>query len=307
MNSDDFGFGKIILLGEHFVVYGFPALVAALNLKTYAQIHENSFNKLVFIDNRPKVPGFVPSKKTEFNQLLENVLNSLSLKQRNLTVTFLGSLPVTCGGIGSSAAVATAFARAVSSKFNLELSDDQINQAAFAGEKAIHGTPSGVDNTASVFGGVIKFCKQKIFSKINIKKSIEIVIVDSGKKTDTKQVVSQVRDFINKNTGTKKVIFEQYATIFPVALKALQEGDIKLLGQCMNENHKLLQALGVSCPELDEIVKYARLLGAFGAKLTGTGMGGLCILLTPGCELQKKISEYFIKSGYFVIKTRINM
>ncbi len=306
MNSNDFGYGKVILLGEHFVVHGFPALVAALDLKTYAQIQENSLGKLIFVDNRPKVPRFIPSKKTEFNQLLENVLNFLDIKQRNLSVTFSGSLPVTFGGIGSSAAVATSFARAVSSKFNLGLSDTQINQVAFAGEKAIHGTPSGIDNTASAFGGVIKFCEQKSFSRLYIKRPIEMVIVDSGKKTDTKRVIYQVKNFINKNAGMAEVIFEKYERAFHVALQALQDGDIQLLGQCMNENHKLLQKLGVSCRELDEIINNALLLGAWGAKLTGTGRGGLCVLLTPGIEMQSRISEYFTKKGYFIIKTQIS-
>lgn len=304
--DSDFGYGKIILLGEHFVVYGLPALVTALDLKTYAQVRENNLNELIFIDNRPKALGFVPSKKIEFDQLLENILSFAGVKQRNLEVTFSGSLPVTCGGIGSSAAVATSFARAINSKFNLGLSDEQINQMAFVGEKAVHGTPSGIDNTAATFGGVIKFYKQNAYSNLDIKESVEIVIVDSGKKTDTKLVIAGVKSFIEKNPEASNDIFLSYEKIFAQGVSALENGDLELLGHCMNENHRLLQELGVSCPELDFVVEHGRSIGAWGAKLTGTGRGGLCVLLTPGTELQESVAEYFKKTGYFVIKTQIN-
>ena len=304
--ASDFGYGKIILLGEHFVVYGLPALVTALDLKTYAQVREYNLNKLIFIDNRPKAPGYCPTKKIEFDQLLENILSFSGVTQRNLEVTFSGSLPVTCGGIGSSAAVATSFARAINSKFNLGLSDEQINQMAFVGEKAVHGTPSGIDNTAATFGGVIKFYKQNLYSKLNIKKSVEIVIVDSGKRTNTKRVIADVKSFLDKNPEKSRELFSKYESIFTQGINSLENEDLKLLGHCMNENHRLLQELGVSCTELDFIVQRARLLGAWGAKLTGTGQGGLSVFLTPERALQESVAEYFKKAGYFVIKTQIN-
>lgn len=308
----NFGYGKIILLGEHFVVHGLPALVASLDLKTYAEIQENSYNHLVLIDNRPKTPGFIPSKKSEYTCMCENILNFFEIKEKRFTVTFTGTLPVTCGGIGSSAAAATSFARAINSKFKLNLSDENINQAAFVGESAVHGTPSGIDNTAAVFGGVIKFSKTQEFtpafsySKIQLSNSIRIVIIDSGKQTDTKRVVSLVRDFIEKNPDQIKKIFEQYKDVFNMGLDALEKNNLEKLGMCMHKNHNLLRVIGVSCPELDEIVDKALALGAVGAKLTGTGGGGLVFALTPEIDLQSKVATFFENSGYFVIKTLIS-
>jgi mevalonate kinase len=325
----NFGFGKIIFFGEHFVVHGLPAVAAALDLKTYTYLQENclqendfkknylqknSCDKLVLIDNRPKAPGFVPNKSTQYKLVCENILNFFKIKQRNFTVTFSGNLPVTCGGIGSSAAFAVSFARAVNSKFNLGSSNELINQAAYFGEQAVHGTPSGIDNSVATFGGVIKFCKQEsvseftpafLYSKVRIIKPIEIVIIDSGKQTDTKRAIESVRDFIQKNRAQADKIFEQYKDIFNLGINALENNNLKKLGMCMNENHRLLQELGVSCPELDQIVNKALILGALGAKLTGTGLGGLVVALTPGRVLQDLVAKQFEREGYFVIKTTI--
>lgn len=306
------GFGKIIILGEHLVGQGLPALVASLDLYTYAEICENNQPVLEIVDNRPKAPGFVSSKKIEYMQMLKNILDVPEIKQHikhhNFLVTLSGSLPVTCGGIGSSSAVAVAFARAVSDKFNLNLSDEQINRAAFIGEAAVHGTPSGIDNTAATFGGAIKFCKNdsKQFSKIKLKNSIEMVIVDSGKQTDTKRVISCVHEFVQKYSELTRDIFSRYELIFNLGVMSFESGDLHTLGFCMTKNHYLLRELEISCSDLDFIVHAAIEQGALGAKLTGTGRGGLVIALTPGLCLQSRVANFFENLGYFVIKTKIN-
>jgi mevalonate kinase len=118
-------------------------------------------------------------------------------------------------------------------------------------------------------------------------------------------VILSVRDFMQKNRAQAEKIFTRYKSIFNIGFDALENSNLEKLGVCMNENHNLLQSLGVSCPELDDIVGKARALGAPGAKLTGTGCGGLAIALTPGCALQDLVAKRFERDGYFVIKTTI--
>ena len=265
-----FGFGKVIIFGEHLVVQGLPALVASLDLCTHAEIREDTLEAsgeaLTIIDNRPKAPGFTPSKKVEYNQMLENILNHVGIQQRNFSVILSGSLPVTCGGIGASAATAVAFARAVNNKFNLGLNDDQINQMAFVGESSVHGTPSGIDNTAATFGGAIKFCNKDkfLFSKICAKNSVEIVIIDSGRQTDTKSVVADVREFMQKNPEQAKDIFKRYENIFSRGVAAIEFGDFETLGLCMNQNHELLQAIARVNRPYNELKEHGLVLDYYG-------------------------------------------
>lgn len=302
--SQNFGFGKTIILGEHFVVHGLPALVGALPLKTFAQVTSNCSNNLIFIDDRPKAPGFIANKSKDYLQMVENILNFLKIEQRNFTITIAGNLLVTCGGIGASAACAVAVTRAFNQKFKLNLSNSKINQVALFAESAVHCTPSGIDNTAAVFGGCFKFTRPCCITPISLTKPLKIILVDSGKKTNTKIMISTMKSFLNGKPDQSQKIFDHYKEIFDQGFASLNNLDLHKLGWCMHENHKLLQHIGISCSKLDFIVNKALSLGAFGAKLTGTGGGGLALILVED-KKQDKIAKEIESCGYITIKTEI--
>ncbi|MHA1558930.1 MAG: mevalonate kinase [Alphaproteobacteria bacterium] len=302
------GFGKTILFGEHFVVLGLPGIVGALNHTGEVVVEPSSSKEYEFTDNSPKFPGVEPITWQMCQKTILKILNHLGI-DTPLKITLQGNLPVPNSGIGSSAAHLVAFSRAVNNLFKLGLSEEQINKAAFEGEKVVHGNPSGIDNTAATYGGFFWFQrreKDNIIKPILNKQPIEIVLAESGKKTIAKTVIEALRIFIKENPQVATPIFEEYEEVVISAKNAIEENNMELLGSLMNKNHELLQKLTISCKELDHIVKIARDGGALGAKLTGAGRGGLAVALTPGTELQNKVSDALEQAGYTTLKTKIN-
>ncbi len=325
------GFGKTILLGEHFVVHGYPALVASLELTTIASVQFNNYGDLVLIDHRPKTPDFKSTKELDYYTMLEKIVSFFGLTERNLTITLAGDLPVTCGGIGASAAAAASIARALNSTFCLQCDDNILNEAARYGESALHNTPSGIDNTAAVFGGTFVFypashephheqnykhdnsngndtCNDEYTParrKFITSHQLEVVIADSGISTNTKNVIEYVKEQKLKNTNRFTDLCHDYTNVLNSALVALESQDWLTLGALMTRNHVLLQQLGVSCSKLDSMVEAALYVGALGAKVTGTGQGGVMVALTPGKELQNAVAQALETKGHFVIRTVI--
>ncbi|MBS3059541.1 MAG: mevalonate kinase, partial [Candidatus Diapherotrites archaeon] len=229
--------------------------------------------------------------------------------KEGIRITLGGNL-VAASGVGASAACAAALARAINNEFRLDWNDDKINEAAFEGEKGPHGTPSGIDNTAAVFGGLLLFKKnlggnQNTIKKMKLRKPVEIVLGNSGKTSSTKEVVGDVRRLEEEQPKKINAVFEEYGALVEEAKKALKDYDLKKVGTLMNKNHELLQKITVSSSELDEMVETARNAGALGAKLTGTGRGGLMIALTPGKNLQEKVAEAIEAQGYTVFRSKI--
>ena len=302
------GFGKTILFGEHFVVYGLPAIASALGNTTTAKVEKADVEGYELVDNRPESPGYKVAKKEEYEKLIENVINFMGVKE-GIKITLGGKL-VAASGVGASAACAASLARAINDEFQMGWDNDKINEAAYEGEKGPHGTPSGIDNTAAVFGGLIRFKKNleggpNTIEKMQIKAPVEIVLADSGKTSSTKEVVGDVRKLKEANPTEMDPVFAEYEKLAEEAKQALLDYDLQKFGELMNKNHELLQKITVSCEELDAMVLTAREAGAIGAKLTGTGRGGLMQALTPGAELQEKVAKALEEKGHTVIRTKI--
>ncbi len=304
------GFGKTIVFGEHFVVYGLPAIASAITNTTRADVKRINAGNYRLIDNRPETPGYKEKKKEQQIDSIKRICGFLGIdpREKPVEIVLSGEL-VAASGVGASAASCAAIARALNEEFSLGLSDEQINEAAFEGEKGYHGTPSGIDNTAAVYGGLIWFKKNLSGGENTIKRikiePIEIVLGNTGITSNTSDVVSDVKKKKEANEREFDKIFRDYERIAEEALNAFKENKVEAIGKLMNKNHALLQRIGVSCDELDELVKIARENGAIGAKLTGTGRGGLMIALTPGKELQERVARAIEETGKTVFRTKI--
>lgn len=305
------GFGKTILFGEHFVVYGLPAIASALEAYTTAEVEIVEGNGWIMNDQRSATPGYKEKKYDEALQSIQNVIEYLDIdtKDQKLEITFKGSL-IAASGVGASAAQCTSLARALNDTFNLKLDDEQINDAAYEGEKAYHGTPSGIDNTASTYGGLIWFKKNLAGGKntmdlMQASKRMHLVIANSGITASTTEVVADVKRQKEENPNKFEKIFQDYEKIAEEAKNVLLKGETKSLGNLMNQNHKLLQRITVSGDVNDYLVDIAKKNGALGAKMTGTGRGGLVIALAENQKYQNKIAKAIRKKGYDAWKTMI--
>lgn len=277
------------MFGEHFVVKPHtPAIVAAVSSYTDCTVDVSNADwsyGLVIEDNRPAVKGYKPEKAEEMLQAIQLVLNHFRFdtKKQGIKMTFGGDL-CAVSGIGASAAQCVALARALNEKMGLNMSEDDINAAAYEGEKGYHGTPSGIDNTASTFGGLLAYQRTEgapRFDKIPTKKPCRVIFASTGITSSTTKVVGDVKAKREANPEWYKKLETQYMEIYKRAEKAINNGDWKTVAELANENHKLLQELTVSCKELDDLVKAAIDAGALGAKMSGTGRGGLMLAISP--------------------------
>jgi mevalonate kinase len=306
------GFGKVILFGEHFVVHGVPGIVSAIDLTVDAEV-KNIGKRINVKDERKDAKGYTEMKKTQQKESIERMLKAMGIDSKTASLEILlgGNLPG-FSGIGASAASSVAIARAITEEYEMNLLDDRINEIAYEAEKAYAGTPSGIDNTAATFGGLIWFKKNlsggpNTIERLNIKEPVEIVMGDTGVVADTKAMVDGVAERKKKNPEKYNPLFMQAEELAFEARKALKKFGLKKVGNLMNENHRLLQEIEVSCRELDYLVNLARERGAFGAKMTGGGGGGCMVALTPGKELQEAVAMAIEKKGFKVLRTKIGI
>ena len=307
------GFGKTILFGEHFVVYGFPALASAISDKTTCTVEKMEGTGYQLNDDRSEIPGYKEKKFDEQKISIRNVINymGINLEEQGLKITLGGNL-VCASGVGASAASCVALARAINDEFQIGWDDTKINEAAYEGEKGYHGTPSGIDNTASTFGGLVYFIRNlengpNTMETIKLEKPIDMVIASSGMTANTSVVVADVRKKKVENPEWFERIVNEYQNVVKQGREALENMALDRVGEFMNKNHELLQKVTVSNEVLDNMVKIAREAGALGAKVTGTGRGGNINVLTPDPDLQDKVFQALKDAGYAAWKTRIGV
>jgi mevalonate kinase len=305
------GYGKVILFGEHFVVHGVPGIVSAIDSTTDAEVKKTG-NGIVVKDERKTAKGYSEEKRLQQLESIDRMLKAMGINPKTpLNIWIGGTLPG-FSGLGASAASSVALARAVVEELGMNVPDKRINEVAYEAEKAYAGNPSGIDNTAATYGGLMWFQKNltggaNIIERISIKKPVEIVIGSTGKVANTKAMVEGVAERKRANPQKYDPLFKQAEALAYAGRKALEAYDLKKMGELMNENHRLLQEIEVSSPELDLLVDIARKQGAYGAKLTGGGGGGCMVALTPTSELQKKVASAIEKEGFEVLRTQIGV
>ena len=303
------GFGKTILIGDQFVLDEVPAIVSSIPFETVATVERIDGDGWILEDNRIEVPGYKEKKKKQQAGSIDRILEvmKIDVKKNPIKITYGGTL-LAGSGVGASAASCVSLARALDAEFNLGYSIEEINRVAWQGEFPYHGVASGVDNTASTYGGLLLFYlkngKQN-FEKIKTPKSFEIVLANSGVTVNT----AALDEFIDQQKKADPQLFAtRLKTITAQAhdmKKALEAADLEKVGKIMSENHKLLIDMGMSHETLDRMCKSALERGALGAKVTGGGRGGYMVSLTPGKELQDKVASAFEKEGYKVIRATI--
>jgi len=284
---------KIILLGEHAVVYGQPSLAVPLStLRTYAQVTVSSSGsglKLIAadLDNQEMVVD--ASSQTSDNPLVAAtymLLNHLGCPPPDATIILQSDIPI-ASGMGSGAAITTSLFRALLHSLNKSITDDELNDLVYQVEKIHHGTPSGIDNTVIVYEKPIYFIRGKSIERLRIGKPFTLLVGDTGVSSSTKIAVGDVRNLYNSDVNVMSEKFNWIGKLVDAGRQAVESGNLNSLGNVMSENHQLLQHLTVSSPMLDRLVDAAQRSGALGAKLSGAGRGGNMIALVT----QEKIDS----------------
>lgn len=300
---------KIILLGEHFVVYGEPAIVMAIDKRAYARVEKRKDNRLhvrsmdlnleVFFENgsfrvEQGDPKEAKMKFEPVKQAIEKVMEKHG-QHVGLDIEINSTVPVGAG-LGSSAAVIAATTAATGAILGVKLSKEDILRITYTAEKIVHGTPSGVDPAISTMGGTMLFQMDTGFKPLEVKTNIPLIIGDTGVERSTRVQVEKVRDLVDKYPRVTEHLMKAAREIVLRAIEALKENDLETLGTMMNINHALLYGIGVSDESLEWLANAARKAGALGAKLTGAGGGG-CMIALAREEKLEQVSEAIQRSG----------
>jgi len=307
---------KVILTGEHFVVYGEPAVVMAIDCYVHVTVSERP-DRAVHIVSDLGISGFYA--KDEYNpeeggpqaesvlrpvNIAANTVLDLLEKKTGLEIKVDSQIPV-AAGLGSSGALAVATVAAVGKFLGTDFSRDELIKLSFESERFVHFEPSGIDQTISSSGGVMVYRKGKSPNPIEVKSEIPIVIGNTGIPRKTGDLVNAVRRRLNDFPDVLEPIVHAAGDLSTRAVKALLHGNLKRLGELMSINHGLLSAIGVSNEPLDRLVYVARKAGALGAKLTGAGGGG-CIIALSTLEDREKIADAIREAGGTTIIAKKN-
>jgi mevalonate kinase len=294
--------GKIILFGEHAVVYGRPALAVPVT-QVHADVDISDSDSAGIMIHAPGINLHAELNTLPSDHPIASVIHNLFFISRtspspsgrgargegrfpSLDIKITSTIPV-ASGLGSGAAVTVALTRALSSHLNYPMADDEeINSFAYEIEKLHHGTPSGIDNTVVTYAKPVYFVKGQPIETFTVGKPFTIVIGDTGVSAPTKESVGDVRKLWEADEAKWEVVFDQVGEIARQAKQAIESGKLESLGKLMNQNHALLQEMTVSSPELDTLVSTARNAGALGTKLSGGGRGGNMIALVESDQAE---------------------
>jgi mevalonate kinase len=291
---------KVILFGEHFVVYGEPAIVLAIDRRVYATVDRRKDAKICvesanmgfsgyFENGRFTVEKGEPKEaglKFEAIKMTAEKIMKMHGETVGLNIDINSSIPVGAG-LGSSAAVISAVALATGSLLGAKMSKEDVFRVTCEIEKYVHGTTSGVDPAISTFGGILLFQMDTGFKPVETKIDIPLVVGDTGVERSTRVQVEKVRSMMENHPSVFELIQQTAKEIVLRAMDALQKNDLPTLGELMNINQALLYGMGVSDESLEWLINASRKAGALGAKLTGAGGGGCMVALAKNDTTEK--------------------
>ena len=300
--------GKIILFGEHAVVYNRPALAVPVNqVQVEVEISESSqpgiWIHAPIIDLHAELstlPSDHPIATVILIVFSPPFTSSDFLKDKmnggtGVEINISSSIPV-AAGLGSGAAVSVALIRALTNYIDHPLTNEQVNLLVFEIEKHYHGTPSGIDNTVIAYNMPVYYIKGKPIETFKTGQPFTIVIGDTGIPAPTRESVGDVRRLWLRDQNRFEEIFNEIAQISLIARRSIESGRPEMLGELMDHNHEFLQQMTVSSPELDRLVLAAREAGALGAKLSGGGRGGNMIALAEQASAES-VAEALLSAG----------
>lgn len=287
--------GKLLLLGDYAVVYGYPCLVTAVNKR---------LNVAVEIINKEEDEIITPQVK-ESRFVLETIAyikEKFSIKQ-NVRITTQGDFSHQVG-LGSSSAVTVATAEALNRLFSLKLSKKEIFEISYTVNLLIQGVGSGFDIAAATYGGTIEYVKGgTTLNKLKLH-SLPLLVGYSGIKADTPYYIRKVAEAFKNKKEELSTLFEEIQSYVLLAKEGLESGDLASVGVAMTKNHSVLQRLGVSIPKLDEMVNASIQSGAWGAKLSGAG-GGDCMIALVDPKKRLDVESAIQKVGGEVIHVEL--
>ena len=312
--------GKVTLFGEHAIVYGKPAIVAAIDKRVMVSLKLRDDGRIRIAAYDLMLPGVVLTFsgeevviETDYGRAISAV--SYIKKALEITSEYVGKkvgvdvevrseMPVGAG-LGTSAAVSVATIKGYGAVLGVDLSVDEVAKLGHKVELEVQGAASPMDTMISSRGGFI-FIKP-LSGRVDVREiraaEIPIVIGYVAREAKTGELVAKVKRLRDKHLDLVDKVLDAIEVLVLEAEEALKEGDFDKLGDLMNINHGLLEALGVSNKRLSELVYVARSAGALGAKLTGAGGGGCMIALAPGKT--REVAAAITSAGGVVLEAKL--
>jgi mevalonate kinase len=299
--------GKVILFGEHFVVYGVKAILCAINKRvtvTAENIEEeiisikSNIGNLELEPNKPILEIESPLKPFYYlaNKMIQN-------QNAGIKIIIESEIPLGVG-LGSSSACCVAGAAAISRLYS-DTSKEKILELAIEAEKTIFQNTSGADCTVCTYGGIMEYNKENGFTKIKSEPNFHLVIANSNIEHSTELVVKEVKSFKEKNEEEFSKLCGDESNLIEDVLESLKENNTKELGVKINQNQKYLEAIGVSNEKIKEMIQIG-MKSSFGAKITGAGGGGCIFALTDETNVDETINQ-FRNKNYECFSVKIDL
>lgn len=310
---------KLILCGEHAVVYGRPAIALPLgDVRATAQVAPGAPGAGLWFaaPDLGGAWGYDAEPDNPLSELAMATLRQIGAADQDLTITLSSAIPI-ASGMGSGAAIGTALVRALSAACGHSLAVEQVAALVYESERRYHGTPSGIDNTVVAHERAIWYQRRwaegrrpgaadrpetapavlpPIIEPVTIGAPLTLVIGDTGVRSATRLPVGRVRERWLADPPTYEARFDALGAIVAQVRAALAAGDPAAIGPLLDENQRLLAEIGVSSPELENLIAAARSAGALGAKLSGAGWGGVMLALVAP-ERQPAVAEALREAG----------